>query len=155
MSGSLQDHYQRLRAEVGKERSEPLGAVSDRDLRRFAVACGEREPSPGGAAPPLFLSSVMGWGAGPPESQLDVDGTSANDTRGLALNGVRLMGAGQELELHAPVTEGVNVVAHTSVDDVRLKQGRSGPLLILRLRRRFTDDAGRPLVTCRESFIAR
>lgn len=65
------------------------------------------------------------------------------------------MGAGQDLEFHHPVRAGVSVVVHTSLDDVQLKHGRSGSLLLLRIRRRFTDEDGTPLVTCHESFIAR
>lgn len=162
MSGYLNAKYERLRAELGKEHSSKLGVLTGRDLDRFAVA----SQAPDGwadqvhgdgelVAPALFLSSVMGWGAGPPLDQLDTDGTSVEETRGLPLQGVRLMGAGQDLEFHSPVREGTTVVAHTSLEDVQLKHGRSGTLLIMQVLRRFTDADGQPLVTCRESFIAR
>lgn len=162
MSVDLQHTYQRLRDEIGREHIERLGAIAGRDLERFAVAsdvpdAGGGICGPGGqrVAPPLFLSSVMGWGPGAPEAALATDGTSAEETRGLPLPGVRLMGAGQDLEFHAPVPEGVKVLAHTSLADVQLKRGTSGTLLIMQVLRRFTDEDGRPLVTCRESFIAR
>ncbi|WP_326725687.1 MaoC family dehydratase N-terminal domain-containing protein [Streptomyces sp. NBC_00243] len=158
MSTLLQAHCERLKAEVGTERTERLGTIRHGDIARFAVASHAPPPRPGpgdATAPPLFLSSVMGWGDGPAESELDADGTAASDTRGIPLGGVRLMGAGQDLEFHNPVRAGVSVVVHTSLDDVQLKHGRSGSLLLLRIRRRFTDEAGTPLVTCRESFIAR
>lgn len=35
---SMRERYDALRADLGKERSEPLGVVSRRDLQRFAVA---------------------------------------------------------------------------------------------------------------------
>lgn len=162
MSGYLKAKYERLLVEVGREHTTRLGTIAARDLHRFAVASqapegwsdqGYEQGEP--VAPPLFLSSVMGWGAGPPADELDPDGTSVEETRGLPLAGVRLMGAGQDLEFHAPVRAGASVNAHTSLEDVQLKHGRSGTLLIMRVLRRFTDADGRPLVTCRESFIAR
>ncbi|MEU3274225.1 MaoC family dehydratase N-terminal domain-containing protein [Saccharomonospora sp. NPDC006951] len=154
----LEKHAEALRAELGKERAERLGVLSGRDIARFAVVTGQperRDVTGAVLAPPTFLSSIMGWGAGVPDDELGGDGTATEDTRGLPLTGVRLMGAGQELEFHAAVLEGTVVVAHTSLVDVRLKEGRSGPLLLLRILRRFTTDAGTPLVTCHESFIAR
>lgn len=162
MSRYLEAKYEQLRREVGREHTTKLGTVADRDLHRFAVASHAPEgwsdqgyPEGDLVAPPLFLSSVMGWGAGPPESDLDTDGTSVEETRGLPLAGVRLMGAGQDLEFHAPVRAGACVHAHTSLEDVQLKHGRSGTLLILRVLRRFTEADGEALVTCRESFVAR
>jgi hydroxyacyl-ACP dehydratase HTD2-like protein with hotdog domain len=150
MSENLEEDYARLRALLGRERTETLGVVSGRDMMRFAVAA-QCPP----AQVPLFLSSMMGWGAGPDEDRLGVDGTGATETRGLPLGDVRLMGAGQELEFHATVTAETTVVVHTSLADIRLKHGRSGPLLIMRILRRFTDETDRPLLTCQESFIAR
>lgn len=159
MNAGLHVHYVRLRSELGRESTERLGVVQGRDIERFALATQAPPPrrDADGAllAPPLFLSSVMGWGAGAPETELDVDGTAPSDTRGLPVGGVRLMGAGQELRFHAPVREGTSVVVHTSLADVELKEGRSGPLLLMRILRRFTDDCGRELVTCHESFVAR
>lgn len=162
MSGYLKAKFEQLLVEVGKEHTTKLGTIAARDLHRFAIASraldgwsdqGHTEGET--VAPPLYLSSVMGWAAGPPEDELDNDGTSVEETRGLPLAGVRLMGAGQDLEFHAPVRAGASVVAHTSLEDVQLKHGRSGTLLIMQVLRRFTDAAGRPLVTCRESFVAR
>lgn len=159
MTTALDSQYERLQEEVGKQRSERLGVVARRDLERFALAAHAPLPQPGHdgsvVAHPLFVSSVMGWGSGPPEDELDTDGTAATDTRGLPLEGVRLMGAGQELEFHAPVHDGTNVVVHTTLTDLERKHGRSGEMLVLRILRRFTDEAGRALVSCHESFIAR
>lgn len=162
MSGYLEAKYELLRAEVGKEHTQALGIIAERDLERFAHAShapegwdDQRGPDGALVAPPLFLSSVMGWGAGPPEEHLDTDGTSTEETRGLPLDGVRLMGAGQDLEFHQPVRAGTSVVAHTSLEDVQLKNGSSGTLLIMQVLRRFLDGNGQLLVTCRESFIAR
>lgn len=159
----LRQAYERLRAALGQEQSQRLDVLNGRDLERFAVAshdprwtwlrAGPSETAP--EAPLLYLSSVMGWDAGPAESELRADGSGLDETRGLPLDGVRLMGAGQSLEFHEPIREGYSVVVHTSLTDVEFKSGRSGDLLILQVSRRFTDQSGRPLVTCQESFIAR
>ena len=159
MTDLLASRYEQLKHEVGKERVEDLGVISRRDLERFAIASQAPWTAPAdddvATAPPMFLSSVMGWGAGPPETELDGDGTAPSDTRGLRLSGVRLMGAGQDLEFHTAVREGMRVVARTSLRDIELKHGKSGALLLLQILRQFTDDHERPLVTCRETFIAR
>jgi hypothetical protein len=42
-----------------------------------------------------------------------------------------------------------------TLEDVRLKAGRSGPLLIYRLLRRYYDQDGQELLRCREHFIGR
>lgn len=139
---------ERLAAETGVTRRRDLGTLAARDLERFAVVAGAPVAQ-------LYLSSVMGWSAGPPESGLRPDGTGLDETRGLPLDGLRLMGAGQELEFHRPVRAGDRVVEHTTLLGVRRRSGRSGDQLLLTLRRRFTDDADRPLVTCRETFVAR
>ena len=159
MSDPLEAVHQRLSAVLGQESTQPLGVVEGRDIERFAVAS-QSPPGWSGTgdqrvAPPLYLSSVMGWGSGPAEDELRPDGSGPDETRGLPLDGVRLMGAGQDLEFHQPVREGTAVVAHTSLAEVELKYGRSGSLLIMKILRHFTDADGQPLVTCRESFIAR
>ncbi|NKQ55005.1 MaoC family dehydratase [Amycolatopsis sp. K13G38] len=155
----MDEHYERLRAEIGKEHSELIGPLSRRDMHRFAIASNapslDGDESASASAPPLFLSSVMGWGDGPPESELGADGAGLSETRGIPLEGVRLMGAGQTLQFHQPVVESTVVFSHASLADVQLKEGRSGKLLLMRILRRFTDEEGTALVTCEESFIAR
>lgn len=159
--------YERARQAVGQVHEVPLGRIVARDFQRFAHASGDTNPRylddaaaraeglPAAVAPPLYLSAVMGWDAGPPEVDLRADGTGKTETVGLPLEGLRLMGAGQDIELHHDVLDGMDVVAHISLDGVDLKQGRSGTLLLLRVLRRYVDGSGREVATCRESFIAR
>jgi hydroxyacyl-ACP dehydratase HTD2-like protein with hotdog domain len=144
----------RLAAETGVARRRDLGVLAVRDLERFALVAGapallEEQ------APPLYLSSVMGWSPGPPEPELRPDGSGTDETRGLPLEGLRLMGAGQELEFHRPARAGDRVVETTTLLGVRRKSGRTGDLLLLQVRREFADGARRPLVTCDETFVAR
>lgn len=73
---------------------------------------------------------------------------------GLPVEGLRLMGAGQELEFLAAITEGMDLVRETLVEDVQFKQGKSGGLIIMKLRRVFRQD-GKDVLNCVETFIAR
>ncbi len=139
---------ERLATETGVTRRRDLGTLAARDLERFTVVAG-------GPVAQLYLSSVMGWSTGPQESDLRPDGTGVDETRGLPLDGLRLMGAGQELEFHRSVRAGDRVVEHTTLLDVRRRSGRGGDLLLLTVLRKFTDEVDRPLVTCHETFVAR
>jgi hypothetical protein len=65
------------------------------------------------------------------------------------------MGGGQELELVEDVVDGTEFRARPVLEDVSLREGRSGPLLILLLRTEFRTPDGRLLVTSRETILAR
>lgn len=165
--GVVERAYESARAEIGKLRVVHLGVVSVRDFQRFAYATGDENPiylDPVAAreagrasvvAPPLFLTSIMTWEPGPAESALRPDGAGRSELANVPLEGLRLMGAGQDLQFHADVVDGQEVSMEISVEDVELKHGASGPLLLLRLRRDYRDADGHPLVTCRETFIGR
>jgi hypothetical protein len=145
---------------LGEVTRVDLGSISARDLCRFQVAVwGSMQGTTGspldGARPhPLFLSSVLVWGAGPPESDLLPDGNAPDPFAGVSLGGLRLMGGGQELTMHRDVVPDTPMVMEVSIADVTMRQGRSGPLLILVMQRRFFDAMG-PLVDCRETFLGR
>lgn len=144
--------YEQCLPLVGTSTTERLGRIESLAAQRFAVAAGAMES----AAPhPLFLSSVMGWQAGPAASDLYPDGTAHGFVPGVPLADVRLMGAGQNLEFHEPPGVGSDVTLETTVSDVQLKHGRSGDLLFIHLTRRYTTDEGTLLTTCHETFIAR
>ena len=144
--------YEQCLPLVGVSTTEHLGRIEPLAAQRFAVAAGAK---PSGDPHPLFLSSVMGWHAGPDESDLYPDGTAHGFVPGVPLSDVRLMGAGQDLEFHEPPEVGADVTLETTVTDVELKKGRSGDLLFIHLTRRYTTADGTRLTTCRETFIAR
>lgn len=159
--------YEQARPHVGRTTRTELGAISVRDFQRFAVACDDLNPLylddaaartvgyPSAVAPPIFLSGVLGWEAGPPEDDLRPDGAAREQLASVPLESVRLMGAGQDLEFLRPIVDGTRVTMEVTVEDVQLKHGRSGPLLLIRLLRRYVDDRQEPLVVCRETFIGR
>lgn len=145
---------------LGEVTRVELGSVSVRDLGRFQVAVwgsvqdSAAGPLDGTRPHPLFLSSVLVWGAGPPESALLPDGNAPDPFAGVSLGGLRLMGGGQELTMHRDVVSDTPMVMEVSIADVTLRQGRSGPLLVLVVQRRFSDATG-PLLDCRETFLGR
>lgn len=159
--------YDAATASIGWRHVIHLGVVTEKDFQRFAYAVGDENPvyldseaarrneRLAVVAPPLFLSAIMTWEPGPSERSLRSDGAGRAELGGVPLEGLRLMGAGQDLEFHADVVDGLDVSMELSVDDVELKRGSSGSLILLRLLRRFLDADGRLLVTCRETFIAR
>ena len=167
MNSTFEKAHQLAEGIVGEVHTQELGYIARKDFQRYAFATGDLNPRyldeeaaraeglPGVVAPPLYLSGVMGWEPGPAEAELRPDGTGRTETAGLPLEGLRLMGAGQDIELLHPVVDGMRIVAHVSLDSVQLKQGRSGPLLLLQILRRYIDGDDREVLTCRESFIAR
>jgi hypothetical protein len=154
--------HERVREAEGRRARHALGPIDAVSAARFAVACDtpaellDDDGLPGGHIPALYLSSIMGWGAGLHEAMLRSDGTGGDVLADLPLEGLHLMGVGQELEFGPPVKPGTEVVMEISVDSVELKHGRSGSLLLITVLRRFLDaKSGNELVVCRERFIGR
>ncbi|MBI4538630.1 MAG: MaoC family dehydratase N-terminal domain-containing protein [Gemmatimonadetes bacterium] len=161
------DYYEEARARIGHAERSRLGVVTKEQFQRFAVAVGDPNPIyfddrearalgyPGIVAPPSFVSSVLGWDAGPPEEELRRDGTTEADVAFIALPGAKLMGGGQELELGNPVVPGDDVTIERRLVDVERREGKSGPLTLLKTEKRYTNQRGELLVICRETIIAR
>jgi len=152
---------------IGHQGPQLRGSVSARDIARFAVASGDSSPIytseaearaagyEGIPCPPLLLSSVIEWGAGPALGELRADGTGVGREGWLPLDGLRLMGGGQDLDLHRPLLADTGFVAEPVLTGVERKQGGSGDLILLTIETGFRTVAGEPLVTCRETLIAR
>ena len=163
----LTDALAELQTLVGSEGAEVSGTILRRDIERFARASGDEAAihfdddaarDAGYAsvpAPPLMLSSILEWGPGPPLGELREDGTGVGRESWLPLESLRLMGGGQDLELHAPVHDGRQFVARPRLEAVELKEGAAGALLLMTITTEFRDPDGTPLVTCRETLIGR
>jgi hydroxyacyl-ACP dehydratase HTD2-like protein with hotdog domain len=54
--------------------------------------------------------------------------------------GLRIMGAGEEMEFLKPVVAGSRVYAEDFVERVEVKAGRSGPLIFVTLAHDFLDE---------------
>jgi acyl dehydratase len=159
--------YTAARAMVGTTRKVALGSLNERDLQRFAMVVGHtgaeysdptaaaRAGYPAMPATPLYLTAVLGWEAGPPEHDLLSDGNSLDPLGDVPVDGLRVMGGGQDLTFHEPVLAGTEVVMHTRLHDVTRKDGRNGPMLVIEIYRSYVDTTGALLMECRERFLAR
>ena len=155
MSGrAMTDVHRELEALIGRTGPVLRGGVLVRDIERYAVACGE-EVAERMAAPPMMLPSVIEWGAGPPLDKLRGDGTGVGRESWLPLEGLRLMGGGQDLWFHRTVTAGTEFVAEPALESVTLKQGSAGEMVLMVITTEFRTTHGVDLVTCRETLIAR
>lgn len=152
---------------VGTRGPEVRASVRARDFQRFAIAAGDLNPIyfddnaarragyPAVVAPPAFVSGTMDWGHGPSLAELRADGTGADRSSWLPLEGFRLMGGGQDLELSAPVVDGTELVVSSVLESVERKEGRSGAFLLLGLATTYGDVSGEPLVLSRDTLIVR
>ncbi len=107
-------------------------------------------------APPNLLAAVVEWGAGTPESDLQPDGTPADGDMPLGDGlGLRVMGAGEEMELVNPVTAGTDLVLETSLDAVSPKDTRSGPCVFVTTSHTFMSADGAVLNRNRRTVVLR
>lgn len=143
------------RGQIGTSRRVDLGRIDPLQLERFAVAVdGSADDDIHGLASPLYLSSVLAWSPGPREADLLPDGNAADPFSGFDVAGLRLMGGGQDLTFHRDVTPGSTVTLEIELAGAELKAASSGPLLVLTVGRRYSDENG--LVSeCRETFLGR
>lgn len=122
-------------------------------VRRFALTVGE--DADGEVAPPLYLACLFGLTAGPPDDELRSDGLAAVDCLGLPLDGGRIQGAGQSVEIGRDVVAGERITVRRTLAQVERKHGRSGEFLLVVVRRDFLDERGHPVCACDETFFVR
>ncbi|RHW28381.1 hypothetical protein D0Z08_05290 [Nocardioides immobilis] len=140
---------------LGLSRQAALGRIDPLHLERFAVAVdGSVREDVRGLATPLFLSSVLVWGAGPDESELLPDGNAADPFSGFDVAGLRLMAGGQALVFHRELVPGASMTVEVELSGADLKPASSGPLLVLSVDRRYFDETGL-VIECRETFLGR
>lgn len=142
-----------------------LGAITATAFQRYAIAVGDLNPIyfddaaardagyPGIVAPPNFLTSILGWDAGPPEAGLLADGTEANK-QVPEIGGLRLMGGGHELTFGVPVRPGDVITARRKLVDLYQRDSKMGTLTFAISEIVYTNGRGDHVVTCRETVIA-
>lgn len=152
---------------VGDSAGEARGIIDGLMSRRYARSIGETNPlyldadharSRGFAdvvVPPNFLPSYMDWSDGGAEESLRVDGTAGDDMAWLPVEGVRLMGGGEETVFHAPLVAGTEVVMTSALDGVTSRESRSGLMLILKIRNDYTAADGTPVLTSIRTVLGR
>ncbi len=147
--------WEAAQGEIGTRRRIDLGRIDALQLERFAVAVdGSVDADVHGYASPLFLSSVLVWGAGPHESDLLSDGNAPDPFSGFDVAGLRLMAGGQDLTFHRDLPPGASITLEIELAGADLKSAGSGRLLVLTVDRRYSDDRGL-LTECRETFLGR
>ena len=106
-------------------------------------------------APPNLLAAIVEWGVGTPESRLQADGTPVDGEMPLGDLGLRVMGAGEEMELVNPVVAGTEVVLETTLESVTPKQTRSGPCVFVTTTHTFMSADGAVLNRNRRTVVLR
>ena len=156
-----------IKANIGSTTRTELGEVTALHIRRYALAIGDPNPlyhdaeyarSRGHAdivAPPNMLPSIIEWGVGHPEAELNVDGTTGEHLDGMDTTGVRTMGGGEAMTFHHPVVAGSRVTQTTTLADATMREGRSGPMIVVRYRNRYHDEHGTELMTCDRTMLLR
>jgi hypothetical protein len=146
-----------------------LGIVDAVTIGRYALTIGATDPchydratarSAGYAdvvAPPNMIASIVEWGIGTAEPQLQTDGTPHDGETPLGDGdlGLRVMGAGEEMELVNPVTAGTEVVLETALEAVTPKQTRSGTCVFVTTLHTFTSAGGDVLNRNRRTVVLR
>lgn len=147
------------------ETKRDLGEIRALDFQRYAVATGDLNPIyfddaaareagyPGIVAPPNFLTAVMNWGSGPRDDELLSDGTEMGDMPP-ELEGLRLMGGGQDLTLGQPVRPGDRVTACRTLVNQYERDSKIGKLHFVIYDIVYTNQRGEHLVTCRQTLIS-
>jgi N-terminal half of MaoC dehydratase len=166
----LATYYAQTAPRVGEVLSRrSLGALDAVTIGRYAMTIGAADPShyelaaarsaghPDVVAPPNTLAAIVEWGIGTPEARLQSDGTPQDSDMPLGEGelGLRVMGAGEEMELVNPVTAGTELVLETTLDSVIPKQTRSGPCVFVTTLNTFTSVDGTVLNRNRRTVALR
>ena len=142
MSALLNDE---LLASIGR-RSEPQRElVTRRDIRKYAVATGNRQRKylNGDQAPPMFHVPLF-WDV-VELGELREDGVSTNKwLPAFPLD--REMAGGLEIEYHRPVYPGDWLTASRTLTDIYEKKGKSGPLIFYEMVLEVLNDEGELII---------
>ena len=146
-----------------------LGTLDAVTIGRYAMTIGATDPvhhdraaarSAGYAdvvAPPNLLAAIVEWGIGTPETRLQPDGTPDDGDTPLGDGdlGLRVMGAGEEMDLVNPVTAGTEVVLETTLDAVTPKKTRAGTCVFVTTLNTFMSADGGVLNRNRRTVVLR
>ena len=164
----LAAYYTQTQPRIGEVLSRRrLGTMDAVTIGRYAMTIGATDPShydPAAAwsagyadvvAPPNMLAAIVEWGIGTPEARLQPDGTPHDGDIPLGDLGLRVMGAGEEMELVNPVTAGTELVLETTLEAVTPKQARSGPCVFVTTDNTFISADGTVLNRNRRTVVLR
>ena len=166
----LAAYYAQTQPRIGDVLSRRrLGALDAVTIGRYAMTIGATDQShydagaarsagyPGVVAPPNMLAAIAEWGIGTAEAQLQPDGTPHDGDMPLGDGelALRVMGAGEEMELVTPVVAGTQLVLETTLEAVTPKQTRSGPCVFVTTLNTFSSADGTVLNRNRRTVALR
>jgi hydroxyacyl-ACP dehydratase HTD2-like protein with hotdog domain len=143
-----------LMAHIGRSAPPRKEVVTRRDIRKYAVATGQRlrKYLDGDEAPPLFHIALF-WDVVELD-QLLPDGLSV-DALVPPLPLTRAMAGGVNITYHRFVRPGDVLVATRTLTGLREKTGSLGPLLIYEITTEIETDAGEPVLTEKNTRLLR
>lgn len=166
----LATYYSATQPRIGSVLSRRrLGILDAVTIGRYAMTIGATDPShydPAAAgaagyadvvAPPNMLAAIVEWGIGTPEAELQPDGTPHDGDTPLGEGDLRLrvMGAGEEMELLHPAVAGMEILLETTLQAVTPKQTRGGPCVFVTTSHTFLSAEGHVLNRNRRTVVLR
>ena len=162
-------YYAETRPRTGAVLSRrSLGTLDPVTIGRYAMTIGATDPvhyDPAAArsagyadvvAPPNLLAAMVEWGIGTPEDRLQPDGTPVDGDVPVGGGlGLRVMGAGEEMELVNPVVAGTELVLETTLEAVTPKQTRGGTCVFVTTLNTFRSADGAVLNRNRRTVVLR
>ena len=131
-------------------------AATDENPVYFDDAAARMAGYDGVIAPPTFVSSMLDYGAGPPESGLRPDGVAQYWFPAIVRPGAQLMGGGQDIEFLQPVYQGdVVEVVRTVVDHYARPSARFGELEFVVVESRVARPDGVLVMRIVDTFIVK
>lgn len=145
---------QEVLAAIGRKSEPRREIVTRRDIRKYAVATGNRQRKylDGDEAPPLFHLSLF-WDVVELD-QLTPDGVSI-DSLLPRFPLEKAMAGGLHIEYHKPIFPGDWLTATRTLTDIYEKTGRSGPLIFYVVVMDIVNDNGEQVVTEKTTRILR
>jgi len=144
----------KLLANIGRQSEPQRELVTRRDIRKYAVATGNRQPKylDGDEAPPMFHLPLF-WDVVALD-QLSPDGVSI-DPLLPRFPLEKAMAGGLHIEYHKPVYPGDWLTATRTLTDIYEKHGRSGPLIFYEVVMDIRNDEGESVITEKTTRILR
>ncbi len=139
---------------IGRQSEPRRELVTRRDIRKYAVATGNRQRKylDGDQAPPMFHVPLF-WDVVELD-ELSPDGVSI-DTLLPKFPLEKAMAGGLKIEYYKPIHPGDWLTATRTLTDIYEKSGRSGPLIFYEVVRDVVDDAEQLVIREKTTRILR
>ena len=139
---------------IGRSTRPRQELVTDRDIRKYSVATGQRLPKflSGEVAPPLYHMALF-WDVVELD-ELSPDGVSVDHLiPELPLD--RAMAGGLKVDYFRPIKAGDTLTAVLTLTDIYEKHGSSGPLIFYEVVMTVVNETGEPVLTQKTTRIMR